>query len=219
MILVGVAACASSAPAPAKVVTPRQVRQAAPLSAQETTQALVNMPVRMNEPADCESCEEAGPGARIPEVPVRRPRAKPRAASPRSVAPPPAPPEPAPAPAPESPPDTSTDEDSPVLDHIYFAHNDTKLEGVTAQLEAVARLALTSDAEGLVLLIIGHADPQETMPERLSLERANAVHGQLVALGVSAQRMRIQALGDAQPSAAAGSQSSRNRRVEIRVRR
>jgi len=106
---------------------------------------------------------------------------------------------------------------------IRFGEGSSRLG--TADRETVARIAaMANELRGMVR-IVGHAGranggegaKQEIAEFGLSLNRANAVAQELMKNGIPAERLKVQAVGDAEPLVVAGSATSEaaNRRAEI----
>ncbi|MBM3548881.1 MAG: hypothetical protein FJX54_18215 [Alphaproteobacteria bacterium] len=106
---------------------------------------------------------------------------------------------------------------------IRFGEGSARLG--TADRETVARIAaMANEVRGMVR-IVGHAGrpgggegpKQEVAEFGLSLDRANAVAQELMRNGISADRLKVEAVGDAEPLVIAGSAAAEaaNRRAEI----
>lgn len=106
-----------------------------------------------------------------------------------------------------------------ILNTISFAPRSSELDArQTPVLEAVAR-TIAGNPQLLVIEIEGHASDDEPSPWPLSAERASAVRARLVALGVSADRLRTTSFGTTRPldTSAAPSARERNRAVSFRI--
>ncbi|MBM3535790.1 MAG: hypothetical protein FJX60_22485, partial [Alphaproteobacteria bacterium] len=106
---------------------------------------------------------------------------------------------------------------------IRFGEGSSRLGN--ADREMLARIAaMANEIRGLVR-IVGHAGranggegaKQEVAEFGLSLNRANAVAQELMKNGIPAERLKVEAVGDAEPLVVAGSAAAEapNRRAEI----
>lgn len=107
---------------------------------------------------------------------------------------------------------------------IYFGHGSARL--TAAERETVADVARTAAASGAAVQVVGHASSRtadlslrdhEVANFAISLKRAQAVADVLIDAGVPAERVRVEALSDAQPEfyEVMPSGEAGNRRVEI----
>jgi outer membrane protein OmpA-like peptidoglycan-associated protein len=105
---------------------------------------------------------------------------------------------------------------------IRFGEGSARL--ATADRTTLARVAAMAQELGGRVRIVGHAGrpggegaKSEVADFNLSLDRANAVAQELMKNGLSAERMRVEAVGDAEPLVVAGSAAAEapNRRAEI----
>lgn len=94
----------------------------------------------------------------------------------------------------------------------------------TADRDTLARISAMANELGGRVRIVGHAgrpggegSKSEIADFNLSLDRANAVAQELMKNGLTAERLKIEAVGDAEPMVIAGSATaeSANRRAEI----
>ena len=106
-----------------------------------------------------------------------------------------------------------------LLVRVWFETNSALLsEEAIWQVEAIGNILVQAEA-GTVFVVEGHADSRGSKPynRQLSRRRAEAVQRYLVEeCGITSERLRIQALGDAEPVAVgehAGAWTM-NRRVE-----
>jgi outer membrane protein OmpA-like peptidoglycan-associated protein len=105
---------------------------------------------------------------------------------------------------------------------IRFGEGSARL--ANADRETLARIAaMAREIRGLVR-IVGHVGrpggegaKQEMADFGLSLDRANAVAQELMKNGIAAERLKVEAVGDAEPLVIAGSAAAEaaNRRAEI----
>jgi len=121
-------------------------------------------------------------------------------------------------PAPKLPPDTGTQEQSYVLEEVFFQSNSANLE--SDGLEQLDELAAWMNTHpDLNLRISGHTDStgNEEKNRLLSLQRAEAVLRYLEIAGVEVVRMEAVGRGSAEPIAPNDTpeQRRRNRRVEV----
>ncbi|MEQ9332374.1 OmpA family protein [Thalassobaculum sp.] len=107
---------------------------------------------------------------------------------------------------------------------IYFGHGSARL--TDAERQTIAEIARTAAANGAAVQVIGHASARtaelalrdhELANFTISLKRAQAVADVLVRGGLPADRLQVEALGDAQPEfyEVMPSGEAGNRRVEI----
>lgn len=103
---------------------------------------------------------------------------------------------------------------------IYFATNISAI-GPASKNELREIIALAQKDSAVQIRIDGHADGSgsEKINTQLSQVRANSVKEYLIARGVDAARIKVQAFGSTQPIASNDTEAgkSKNRRVEIRV--
>jgi outer membrane protein OmpA-like peptidoglycan-associated protein len=107
---------------------------------------------------------------------------------------------------------------SSIVEDIHFDSDRTTLpEGSRAELAHAADWITAHP--GVAILVEGHADATERESLTLSVQRAEQVAQELVALGVDPDRITLRALGAGDPvaSSATASGRQRNRRVEIVV--
>ncbi len=105
---------------------------------------------------------------------------------------------------------------------IRFGEGTARL--APADRNALARVAAMAQETGGRIRIVGHAGrpggdgaKSEVADFNLSLDRANAVAQELMRNGISSERLKIEAVGDAEPLVVAGSAAAEapNRRAEI----
>ena len=106
---------------------------------------------------------------------------------------------------------------------IRFGEGSARL--ASADRETLARVVAMAQEVGGRVRVVGHAGrpgggegmKSEIAEFSLSLDRANAVAQELMRNGVAAERMAVEAVGDAEPLVIAGSASAEaaNRRAEI----
>jgi outer membrane protein OmpA-like peptidoglycan-associated protein len=135
-------------------------------------------------------------------------------------APPPPPPPPVVAQAPPPPPPPPPAKKKIVLRGVNFDFDKATIRPDAARIldEAVETLRAEPDVD---VLIVGHTDSvgSESYNLRLSERRARAVRDYLVRKGISAARLRVKGMGEAEPVASNDTPEGRaqNRRVELLV--
>jgi len=110
---------------------------------------------------------------------------------------------------------------------IFFAHSSSQLDERDKQV--LAQVASAQRQSGAEVVVVGHASERtqqlskvqhEVANFRISLARANRVAEQLIAMGVMAEKVRVEAMADADPvySEAMPTGEAGNRRAEIYFR-
>jgi outer membrane protein OmpA-like peptidoglycan-associated protein len=111
--------------------------------------------------------------------------------------------------------------DVAILEKIYFEQDSPAIfTDAFPLLDALSDMIVEHPEVGLIT-IEGHADGLEAEAEALSVRRAEAVRGSLLARGVPADRLAVRGFGATMPVAAPGDPDAeeRNRRVEFKVER
>lgn len=109
--------------------------------------------------------------------------------------------------------------DVAIHDKIYFDQDSPAIfTDAYPLLDAISDVIVEHPELG-VITIEGHADGLEVEAEALSVRRAEAVRGSLLARGVAADRLEVRGFGASAPIAAPGDADAeeRNRRVEFKV--
>lgn len=110
---------------------------------------------------------------------------------------------------------------------IYFANSSSHLDERDKQV--LAQVASAQRANGAQVIVVGHASERtqqlgkvqhELVNFRISLDRANKVAEQLIAMGVGTDKVKIEAMSDAKPvySEEMPTGEAGNRRAEIYFR-
>jgi outer membrane protein OmpA-like peptidoglycan-associated protein len=102
-------------------------------------------------------------------------------------------------------------------EEVRFRRNSTRIEPVSEDLLDAVASVMADYPRFTAIALTGHADPGERDPAGLSRRRAEAVRDELVARGVEAERLRVEARGDAEALETGGDDPARNRRVTFRL--
>ena len=100
--------------------------------------------------------------------------------------------------------------------HFAFDQNELRPDALPLLSEVMGVLAAAPEAN---ILVEGHADASEPNATTLAMRRANAVRDYLIAQGIAAARIHVEARGASQPLASLETAEGRaqNARVEFRI--
>jgi OOP family OmpA-OmpF porin len=123
-------------------------------------------------------------------------------------------------PPPPPPPPPVTARRKIILRNVYFDFDKSNIRP-DARPVLDEGISLLKEDEQVVIVCAGYTDSIGTVEynKKLSLRRANAVKGYLVAHGVAAKRITVQGFGESNPVATNATPEGRaqNRRVELHV--
>jgi outer membrane protein OmpA-like peptidoglycan-associated protein len=154
-------------------------------------------------------------------APTPKPKPKPAAPPPLPQMEPMMEPEPEPEPPKAAAPPAPTPQPEPEISRNFLVFFDWNRATITALAENIIQSAVaeTKRVDTVRLRLTGHADRSGTSRynQRLSMERAEAVRGRLVQLGVGASDIAVFAKGESEPLVTTGDgvREPQNRRVEI----